>query len=88
MAQPARPFTERSTTNDLAPLRRHVALARSLLDELERFLPPSSTIPRLDASLAVGDQLAEELGRMACRLLECAAFLTGDLFPWRAAEDG
>ncbi len=72
MAHPGRLVTASSPQDDFAPLRTHVALARSLLDELERTV----TTRRAVASFAVSEQLAEELGRVGCRLLECAASLT------------
>jgi hypothetical protein len=76
MPQPGRLVTASSPQDDFAPLRTHVALARSLLDELERIVPEHTTTRRASASFAVSEQLAEELGRMGCRLLECAASLT------------
>ena len=60
----------------VSPLRRHVALARSLLDEFDRALPPPTATPRPEMLLLVREQLVEELGRIGCRLLECAASLT------------
>jgi hypothetical protein len=75
MPQPGRLIRASSPQDDFAPLRTHVALARSLLDELERIVPEPTTTRRASASIAVSDQLAEELGRMGCRLLECAASL-------------
>ena len=59
----------------LALLRRHAALVRSLLDELDRTLPQWKVTDAFEAA-GVREQLVEELGRMGCRLLECAASLT------------
>jgi hypothetical protein len=58
-------------------------MARSLLDELDRMVP-SSGIRRNEEALR--EQLAEELARLACRLLECAATVTG-AFPSLPAVD-
>jgi hypothetical protein len=57
-------------------LRRHAAVIRALLDELERALPLPSASPLSDGAIAVHEQLVEELGRVGCRLLECAASLS------------
>ena len=74
-----RSFTVLCPPDDLTPLRRHAAMARSLLDELDRAIPESGVIPHTETAIAVREQLAEELGRMGCRLLECAASLTETL---------
>ena len=59
---------------DLVRVRSHAALARSLLDELERVVPASGG--RLHGDTLLREQLAEELARLGCRLLECAAMVT------------
>jgi hypothetical protein len=51
-------------------LRRHTALVRALLDELDRIVPSPSASPREDA---LEQQLIEELSGLACRILECTA---------------
>ena len=76
MAQLARPSGEPSIDEHAVPLRRHVALARSLLDEVEYAMPVTVSTPRPDISFAARGQLAEELARVGRRLLECAAWLT------------
>ncbi|HEX8796946.1 MAG TPA: hypothetical protein VF765_38610 [Polyangiaceae bacterium] len=50
-------------------IRRQAALVRSLLDELERIVPLTDRAGQ-DASLALREQLAEELVRLGSRLLE------------------
>ena len=77
MPQPVRAFAMISPQDDLvSPLRRQVALARSLLDECDRAVPAESAHQRPDMLLLLREQLVEELGRLGCRLLECAATLT------------
>ncbi len=51
-------------------LRRHAALVRSLLHELERLTPAPPTDTR---AYVVADQLIDELTRLGWRILECAA---------------
>jgi hypothetical protein len=62
---------------DLVRVRSHAALARSLLDELERVVPASS----YHGDTLLREQLAEELARLGCRLLECAAMVTETVPP-------
>ena len=52
----------------VAVLRRHVALVRALLEELDRILPSPGTSDHVEL---VAEQLIEELGRLGCRILEC-----------------
>jgi hypothetical protein len=61
----------------LAPLRSHAAVIRALLDELDRLAPLSARGGEPAAIACLGEQLAEELGRLGCRMLECAAAMTG-----------
>jgi hypothetical protein len=60
-----------------ARLRSHAALVRALLDEIERLAPISSRGSDVALFNALSDQLAEEIGRLGCRMLECAAAMTG-----------
>jgi hypothetical protein len=76
MNQAVRPFMAFKAPDDFSRLRRHAALVRSLLDELDRILPATGASPRSDAAFAIHEQLVEELGRVGCRLLECAASLS------------
>jgi hypothetical protein len=58
---------------NVVALRRHAALARALLEELEHL------VPSFDASAPgdiVAEQLIEELTRLAHRILECTATMT------------
>jgi hypothetical protein len=50
-------------------IRSQAALVRSLLDELDRILPPPGDRAGEDASRALREQLAEELVRLGSRLL-------------------
>jgi hypothetical protein len=76
MPLPGRRLLASSPEDEFVPLRTRAALARSLLDELDRALPMDGTTQRHAVSIALREQLAEELGRMGCQLLECAASLT------------
>jgi hypothetical protein len=49
-------------------LRRHAALVRTLLEELDRIVPSAGA--REDV---LAEQLIEELTRLGCRILECTA---------------
>jgi hypothetical protein len=61
----------------LARLRGNAALVRALLDELDRVAPLSARSSEAAQFTALGGQLAEEVGRLGCRMLECAAAMTG-----------
>jgi hypothetical protein len=61
----------------LAPLRSHAAVIRALLDEFERLAPLAARSGDAAVFTSLGGQLAEEVGRLGCRMLECAAALTG-----------
>jgi hypothetical protein len=80
MTQAARSFIAPEAPDDFSRLRRHAAVVRALLDELERVLPSSGASARSDAAFRIHEQLVEELGRVGCRLLECAASLTEVVF--------
>jgi hypothetical protein len=65
----ARPSTlPPPSSSGLSAVRSQVAVARALLDELERAASPA------DAS-AIGEQVTVELSRLGCRVLEAAAAL-------------
>jgi hypothetical protein len=74
MTQTVRHFA--APQDDLTRLRRHAALVRSLLDELDRVLPPFGPGQRAGEAVVIHEQLVEELSRVGCRLLECAASLS------------
>ena len=75
MTSPLRPFVEPSRRAAILRIRSEAATIRSLLDELERAVPvPGASAPE-NAYLALRQQLAEELLRLGCQLLDCAAGL-------------
>lgn len=53
-------------------IRGQAALVRSLLDELDRIVPPSGSRRGEDTSRVLREQLAEEIVRLGSRLLDCA----------------
>jgi hypothetical protein len=57
-----------SSSSSFGAVRGQVALARALLDELERATSP-------DDVQAIGEQTTAELARLGCRVLEIAAAL-------------
>jgi hypothetical protein len=61
----------------LERIRVHAALVRALLDELDRLAPISERRPDAERFVALSEQHAEELGRLGCRIVECAAAMTG-----------
>jgi hypothetical protein len=77
MAHAVRSLSEPHLRRELVGLRGQVATARSLLDELDRIVPVSGARKSEDAIADLRAQLAEELARLGCRLLECAATVTG-----------
>jgi len=71
----------------LVRLRAHAATARTLLDELERAVPSPGAVDRTELEGSLAEQLAKELARLGCRMLECAALVslvTSDLGRGRA----
>lgn len=60
----------------LVRLRAHAALVRTLADELDRATPSSDPATRTDLRPALAEQLGEELARLGCRMLECAAVIS------------
>jgi hypothetical protein len=56
--------------SSVAVLRRQAALARALLDELDRALPATRACGRAEV---IDAQFVEEPTRLGCRVLECAA---------------
>ena len=77
MANAFRSPSELHLRGDLVRLRSHAATARSLLDELDRVVPMSGARRNEEALVVLGEQLADELARLGCRLLECAATVAG-----------
>jgi hypothetical protein len=61
----------------LAQLRRHAAIVRTLVDQIDRLAPPSARSTEAARFTAVSAQLAEEFQRLGCRILECAAAMAG-----------
>jgi hypothetical protein len=59
----------------LMRLRAHAAMVRTLADELDRATPSSESAPRTDLRPVFAEQLAEELARLGCRMLECATVI-------------
>jgi hypothetical protein len=62
-------FRATSLARCLPSLRRQIAVARTLLDELEESVPSSP------ASIATSEQFVEELKRLGTRVLDAAASL-------------
>jgi hypothetical protein len=54
-------------------LRRHAALVRALLEELDRVAPLAGASTEAEV---VGEQLVEELTHLGRKILECAATMT------------
>jgi hypothetical protein len=71
----------RALPPDLARLRAHAAVARALLDELDRAAPAPGRHAEAAMLSALAEQLADELGRLADRLLECAHAAARDAPP-------
>jgi hypothetical protein len=69
-------FAEVEIPSTLVKLRTHAAMVRALLDELERATPPAERVSKAAIHHSVAAQLAEELARLGCRLLECAAVVS------------
>jgi hypothetical protein len=86
MTHAVRPIVDLHVQGDLVRLRSHIAVVRSLLDELDRIVPPSRSRQPEGAPLELRAQLVEELARLGCRLLESAAALTRAL-PWLQIYD-
>ena len=70
--------------NDVPPqwplkrLQTQAALVRALVDELDRVATRETDQA---SGYGVATQLAEEVARLSCRMLECAAAMTGWLAP-------
>ncbi len=69
-------FGETGPRPTLMRLRNHAALVRTLLDELDRVAPPAGGA--MAVNLGVVGQVAEEVARLGCRMLECAAAMAGE----------
>ena len=61
-----------SATRTLERLRGQAALARALLDELDRAVPHGS-------NEVISAQLVEELARLGCQLIDAASALSSHL---------
>jgi hypothetical protein len=71
------PLAEIELPCAFARLRREAAQVRALLVELDRRIPLSVAGRSAAAqSAALGEQIAEEVGRLAVGMLDCAAALT------------
>ena len=57
-------------------LRSLAALVRALLDEFDRLIPLSTRSSEAAQFSALGEQLAEEVGRLGGRMLECSSAMT------------
>jgi hypothetical protein len=68
-------FAEVEIPPTLVRLRAHAAMVRALADELDRATPSPDSAPRKDLRPALAEQLAEELARLGCRMLECATVI-------------
>ncbi len=68
LLHPAASIDAPAARRDFGGLRREVALARALLDEVERLAPAG-------CEAAIDAQTIEELTRVGCRLIETAAAL-------------
>jgi hypothetical protein len=86
MAHALRSLSELHLRGDLVRLRSQAATARSLLDELDRVVPMLAARRNEEPVVVLGEQLAEELARLGCRLLECAASVTGVAPPLSALD--
>jgi hypothetical protein len=69
-------FVSIEIPSTLVKLRTHAAMVRALLDELERAAPLSDRPSATDVQPSLAEQLAEELARLGCRMLECAAMVS------------
>jgi hypothetical protein len=75
MAAALTPRTDLDMALSIVELRRRAAFARALLEELDHLVPQSSTDARDEI---VSQELIEELTRLGCRILECAATMARD----------
>jgi len=69
-------LAEAEIPSTLLRLRAHAATVRTLLDELERARPSADRLSKRDLHPSLAGQLAEELARLGCRMLECASVVT------------
>jgi hypothetical protein len=58
----------------LSEVREQVALARSLIDEVDRLVPPAELLAHVSAQ--DDEAVAEELARLGCRIVELASAFT------------
>jgi hypothetical protein len=80
MAVAFRSLTVNHVGAEFIRVRGHAATVRALLDELERFVP-AWRVTVHEVAPELREQLAEELARLGCRLLECAEQVTKGLPP-------
>jgi hypothetical protein len=76
------------SSRTLIDARSRAAVVRALLDEFERVAPAARSTPSLDRGMSdkVGEQLVEELTRLARRMLEVAAAIS-EAYPRAPAGD-
>jgi hypothetical protein len=70
-------FGEVDFPRTLERLRARAALVRTLLDELDRLAPISDRRSDVARFVALSEQHAEELQRLGCQIIECAAAMAG-----------
>jgi hypothetical protein len=76
MSTVVQPPIELEIPRRLGQLRTHAATVRTLLDELERATTSSDRLARTDRQRLLAEQVAEELARLGCRVLDCAAVVS------------
>jgi hypothetical protein len=82
-----RRLAELETPPTVPRLRAHAATVRALLDELDRAAPSHDLWSLADRESVVAEQLAEELTRLGCLMVECGAavsLITAELARRRA----
>ena len=79
------PTIEALTSNDdtlliaelrLSEVRERVALARSLLEQVDRLVPLSETEQESSAGQGLAEHVAEHLARLGCQIVEVATELS------------
>jgi hypothetical protein len=69
-------FSEFERRQALRRVRTQAALVRALLGELDGVTSSVARSPKRQHGTS--EQVAEEVARLACRMLECAAAMTGE----------
>jgi hypothetical protein len=80
-------LAELETPPNVPRFRAHAATVRALLDELDRATPSQDLWTLADRESVLAEQLAEELTRLGCLMVECAAavsLITAELARRRA----